>query len=215
MAAADLSKVCEMFVQVHHEYQRPLSGLGIGLALVERLVRMHGGDVSARSDGPGRGSEFLVRLPLAKTVHRIATDVMPAAVAARGAEPHLRTNGIARRILVADDNADAAETLGILLRAAGHEVRIARDGLEALDMAAEFYPEAAFLDLGMPRLDGCEAAVRIRQQPWGRGVLLVAVTGWGQEQDRSRTAAAGFDAHIVKPVADADVLSLVSRLPVS
>lgn len=215
MAAADLSKVFEMFVQVHHEYQRPLSGLGIGLALVERLVRMHGGDVSARSDGPGRGSEFLVRLPLAKTVHRTAAEVMPAAVAARGAEPHLRTNGVARRILVADDNADAAETLGILLRAAGHDVRIARDGLEALDMAAEFYPEAAFLDLGMPRLDGCEAAVRIRQQPWGRAVLLVAVTGWGQEQDRSRTAAAGFDAHIVKPVADADVLSLVSRLPVS
>jgi signal transduction histidine kinase len=214
IAAADLPKVFDMFVQVHHEYQRPLSGLGIGLALVERLVRMHGGEVSARSDGPGCGSEFLVRLPLAPIVGRSAADqAPPAAVAASDSAPDERSNGIARRVLVADDNVDAAETLAILLRAAGHDVRIAYDGVEALDVATQFSPEAVFLDLGMPRLDGCETAVRIRQLPWGRAALLVAVTGWGQEQDRARTAAAGFDAHIVKPVADADVLSLLTRFP--
>jgi signal transduction histidine kinase len=214
IAAADLPKVFDMFVQVHHEYQRPLSGLGIGLALVERLVRMHGGEVSARSDGPGCGSEFLVRLPLAPIVDRSAADqAPPPAVAASDSDPDARSNGIARRVLVADDNVDAAETLAILLRAAGHDVRIAYDGVEALDVATQFSPEAIFLDLGMPRLDGCETAVRIRQLPWGRAALLVAVTGWGQEQDRARTAAAGFDAHIVKPVADADVLSLLTRFP--
>jgi signal transduction histidine kinase len=218
IAGADLPRVFDMFVQVHHEYQRPLSGLGIGLALVERLVRMHGGDVTARSDGPGSGSEFVVRLPLAQAATAAAaarpaveqTSSMPIAGAGAGLRPG--QGRAARRILVADDNADAAETLGILLRAAGHDVWIARDGLEALELAEQFCPEAIFLDLGMPRLDGCETAVRIRQLPWGRAVLLVAVTGWGQEQDRSRTAAAGFDAHIVKPVAAADILSLVGRL---
>ncbi|HET9225395.1 MAG TPA: ATP-binding protein, partial [Thermoanaerobaculia bacterium] len=187
--ADELSGIFEIFKQVDRAMERSQGGLGIGLTLARRLVEMHGGTVRAHSEGPGRGSELVVRLPaLAEPPKEPARepDVLPA------------TAG--RRILVVDDNRDAAETLTMLLEMAGHEVRTAYDGLEALDAAAEHRPEVVLMDIGMPRLNGYEAAGRLREQEWGKSVFLVAITGWGQEDDRRRTSEAGFDAHLVKPI---------------
>jgi PAS domain S-box-containing protein len=174
-------------------------GLGIGLSLVKRLVELHDGAVDARSDGPGTGSEFVVRLPLVDA---------PPSVPAEGAEPAAVTVG--RRILVVDDNADAATSLATLLELCGHSTAIAFDGAEALDAAERFAPDAILLDVGMPKLDGYETARRIRALPWGRRVLLVAVTGWGQEADQRRSREAGFDHHLVKPVDPARIAELLA-----
>ena len=157
----------------------------------------------ARSAGAGRGSEFEVRLPLPPA---------PGDAARLPERTHdAATTGAARRILVADDNQDAADSLALLLRMAGHEVRTAHDGQAALELAADWRPEVALLDLGMPRMDGFEAARRIRAAAWGEAMLLVAQTGWGQDEDRRRTAAAGFDAHLVKPVDHDALLGLIAR----
>jgi len=185
-----LSRVFEMFTQVPHSPERSQGGLGIGLTLVKRLVELHGGTVLARSDGPGKGSEFVVRLP------QHAAE--PAAAAA--AAPAPPAGGARHRILVADDNRDAADSLAVMLRIAGHEVRTAYDGQEALEIAEAFRPALALLDLGMPRLNGYEAARRLRASELGREMQLIALTGWGQPDDRSRSLAAGFDYHVVKPV---------------
>ena len=166
-------------------------GLGIGLTLVRRLVEMHGGTVEARSDGPGRGSEFTVRLPLAAdgaVGRRAATaDDGPAATSKR-------------RILIVDDNHDSAMSLGMMLDLMGNETRTAHDGLAAVEAAGEFRPDVILLDIGLPKLNGYDACRRIREQPWSRGMVIVALTGWGQEEDRRRSADAGFDHHMVKPV---------------
>jgi CheY-like chemotaxis protein len=165
--------------------------LGIGLTLVKTLAQMHGGSVEAESDGVGRGSTFTVRLPV--SVEISALEAQPAsAMEASRVRP--------RRILVVDDNRDSAESLAMLLSLAGHEVRTANDGLAALDAARAFKPRVVLLDLGMPRLNGYDAARAIRAEPWGSDLVLIALTGWGQEEDKRRTAEAGFNAHLIKPV---------------
>ena len=188
-----LPKVFDLFTQIDRPLDRTSTGLGIGLALVHRLVEMHGGRVAAQSDGHGTGTSLLVHLPLHDTN---ATPVVAAPPAVERHVPDLPS----RRILVVDDNLDAAETLAEMLAVHGHHVKTAHDGLEALRIAPEFAPHVILLDLGMPNLNGYETANRIRAQAWGRDIVLVAVTGWGQPKDRKRTVEAGFDAHLVKPV---------------
>ena len=192
-----LPKIFELFTQVHAKSERAQGGLGIGLALVRRLTEMHGGTVTAHSDGAGRGSTFSVRLPVMVT--QIAGLVHPKRDT--GTIPRVAS----QRILVADDNRDAAEALSLQLQLAGHDVRTAHDGIEALTVAKTFDPEIVLLDLGMPKMDGYEVARQLRLQPRSRRVTLIALTGWGQQQDRDRTAEAGFDAHLVNPVAEAQL----------
>ncbi|WP_439624898.1 PAS domain S-box protein [Gemmata sp.] len=188
--AEALPRVFDMFSQVDRSTERSTGGLGIGLALVKGLVEMHGGTVAARSEGQGRGSEFTVTLP--------ALEPPAAPEPAPDDAPH--GPGAARRVLVVDDNRDGAESLSQMLLLCGHEVRTAHDGLEAVAAAAAFRPEVILMDVGMPRLNGLDATRRIREQPWGRGITIVALTGWGQENDRERSREAGCDGHLVKPV---------------
>jgi CheY-like chemotaxis protein len=189
-----LERVFEMFSQAHSREQRADGGLGIGLSLVRTLVQMHNGSVTALSDGLGTGSTFKVRLPLAGARAAAPID-SPDATTAHAAAEHR-----AKRVLVVDDSVDAAASLMTLLELAGHEVRTAADGAEAIEQASEFCPDIIFMDLGMPRVDGAEATRRIRALPQGRNVRIIALTGWGQEADRERTRSAGMDDHIVKPV---------------
>jgi PAS domain S-box-containing protein len=190
-----LPRIFDIFSQAKPALPWSQGGLGIGLSLVKGLVELHGGTVEARSEGPGRGSEFVVRMPLeAQTTAR--RPVQPA----QEQKPALNY-----RILIADDNRDSADSLATLLQLMGNEVGTAYDGEEAVEAAAAFRPEVVVLDLGMPKLNGYEACRRIRKEPWGQGILLIALTGWGQEEDRHRTAEAGFNQHMVKPV-DPDVL---------
>jgi signal transduction histidine kinase len=201
-----IGRVFDLFTQVHGTVDGAQGGLGIGLALVRRLVEMHGGSVSARSDGTGRGTEIRVRLPL-------TTAAVPAAEAEPGA-PQVDAEPLPsqarRRILVADDNCDAAGSLALRLELAGHEVRTAQDGLEALAVARTFQPEVVLLDLGMPAMDGYETARHLRRLSWGKQARLIALTGWGQLQDRERTAEAGFDVHLVKPVSEPDLFRAIA-----
>jgi PAS domain S-box-containing protein len=205
IAPEHLPRLFEMFSQVAPALERSQGGLGIGLSLVKGLVEMHGGRVEAHSEGPGKGSAFTVCLPLPREV--------TAFEAPRPGGGPQATARPGRRVLVADDNRDAADSLAILLRLQGHEVYAAHDGREAVEAAGWFRPELAFLDIGMPRLNGLEAARSIRGQPWGREMVLVAVTGWGQEEDRRRAAEAGFDRHLTKPVDPAALQELLARLP--
>jgi PAS domain S-box-containing protein len=202
LAPESLGRVFEMFSQVASALDRSEGGLGIGLALVRGLVELHGGTIAARSEGAGRGSEFVVRLPLPADE--------PAAVgpAPETAQP----TATPRRVLVADDNRDAAESLRLLLGFAGHEVRTAHDGRAALHVAEEFRPDVVLLDIGMPGLNGYEVAAQLRAEPWGRDVLLVAITGWGQEQDRQLALQSGFDRHVTKPV-DPDFVEVLLAEP--
>ena len=188
---AKLSQIFGMFVQLDASEQQVQSGLGVGLTLVQRLVQMHGGSIEARSEGVGKGSEFVVRLPVLPQREKAAPAV-PQVSEERAARP--------RRILVVDDNLDSAESLAMMLTLSGHEVAMAHDGEEAVRLAGEFQPDVAFLDLGMPKLDGYEAARTIRRQSWGKKIMLVALTGWGQQEDKRRSREAGFDAHLVKPI---------------
>ena len=187
-------RVFEMFTQIESPGQRKQEGLGIGLALVRRLVAMHDGDIEAHSAGTGCGSELVVRLPIAEGDRTIVGDgaAQGAHAAARGPRPE--------RILVVDDNVDAAETLSRLLRLSAHEVRVAHDGLAGLAAAREMNPDVVLLDIGLPKLDGLEVARSLRARADGPRPLLVAITGFGQEEDRARTTAAGFDHHLTKPV---------------
>ena len=203
IAADVLPRMFEMFSQATPAVGRSQGGLGIGLSLVKRLVEMHGGTIEARSDGPGKGSEFIVRLAVADAVAGKAIDPSNPA---EGRAP--RPAGC--RVLVADDNWDAAESLALVLRFQGNEVRTASDGQQAVETAAAFRPHVVLLDIGMPRLNGYEAARRIREQPWGREMLLVALTGWGQGEDRRLTEEAGFDHHLVKPAEPAELKRLLT-----
>jgi two-component system, chemotaxis family, CheB/CheR fusion protein len=186
-----LSSIFEMFTQIHSGLERSRAGLGIGLTLVKRLVEMHGGSVIANSKGVGRGSEFTVSLPLVVETSEVHSQEIPSEN-----EPSTRT----LRILVVDDNVDSADSLATLLQISGNETALAHDGLAAVKMAEQFRPDVVLMDIGLPRLDGHEAARRIREQSWGKEVVLVALTGWGQEEDRRRSKEAGFDEHMVKPV---------------
>jgi signal transduction histidine kinase/integral membrane sensor domain MASE1/ActR/RegA family two-component response regulator len=199
-----LRRVFEMFTQVDRSLERSRGGLGIGLTLVLGLVEMHGGTVSAESGGPDQGSEFVVRLPLAPE-GRAPEPPRTAAVA-----PNRPANA-RRRILVADDNKDSAESLAAVLSILGNEVRISYDGFDAVTAAATVQPDLVFLDIGMPRLNGYDAASRIREQARGREIRLIALTGWGQDRDRRRSLEVGFDAHLVKPVTPAVLTDILAR----
>ena len=199
-----LPRIFEMFTQAGRAHDPVQSGLGIGLTLVKQLVELHGGTVEARSDGPDRGSELTVRLPLLRE-----TEQAPTSEPEDG-EPAIPSSSL--RILVVDDNPDSADSLAALLAIPGNQVRVAYDGLDGVALAAEFRPDAALLDLRLPRLDGYEVAQRIREQPWGKDMVLIALTGWGQDEAKQLSKEAGFDQHLVKPVDPAALLDLVSSL---
>jgi signal transduction histidine kinase/response regulator RpfG family c-di-GMP phosphodiesterase len=192
ISAEHLPRLFEMFSQIAPALERSQGGLGIGLALVKGLVELHGGSVEAQSAGSGKGSEFSVRLPAVD-----GPTQRPRESDGNGA---MSKAGPKCRILVADDLRDAVESLAMMLRLAGHDIQTAHDGLEAIQAAADFRPDVALLDIGMPRMNGYETAQSIRQHPWGKSMVLVALTGWGQEEDKRRATEAGFDHHLTKPV---------------
>jgi len=204
IAAEHLAGIFDMFTQVESSLERSRTGLGIGLTLVKTLVEMHRGTVEAHSDGPGRGSEFVVRLPLVLDTESLR----PSAPQQRDAPPVVR-----RRVLIVDDNKDAAEWLATLLSLSGHETHVALDGDQAIKAAERLRPDAVLLDIGLPRADGYDVCRRIRQQSWGRDLMMVALTGWGQEEDRQKSRDAGFNAHLVKPVDEQIILDLLASLP--
>jgi signal transduction histidine kinase/ActR/RegA family two-component response regulator len=194
-----LPYVFDMFTPVNRNLQRAQGGLGIGLSIVKKLVEMHEGSVEVASDGDGMGSQFIVRLPVVLSVVRPqADDSQPIRFSGR------------RRVLVVDDNRDAADSLAMILQVKGNESLAAHDGLEAIKQAAVFRPDVILLDIGMPGLNGYDTARRIRAQPWGKNVHLVALTGWGQDEDRRRSQEAGFDEHIVKPINAATLEKLLA-----
>jgi signal transduction histidine kinase len=205
LAPDALSNIFVMFSQVQASRARSEGGLGIGLALAKGLVKLHGGVIEARSDGLGKGSEFTVRLPRRTTLDSRQPE--PAPRIGLGTRP--------RRVLIADDNRDAAESLALLLRLEGHEITVAHNGRDALGMFDTLLPEVAVLDIGMPDLDGYEVARQLRRHSLGRAVMLIAVTGWGQEADKSRALAAGFNHHFTKPIQPEElVLLLRSATPI-
>ena len=199
-----LEGIFDMFSQADASDSRAQTGLGIGLTIVRSLVEMHGGEVRAESEGPGQGSRFIVTLPRARHPRpRARPAPAPAPAAGRGLP----------RVMVVDDNRDSADTMGAVLKRLGAEVCVVHGGAAALEAFGEFRPAVVLLDLGMPGMDGYEVARRLREQPGAADIALVALTGWGQERDRSSTAAAGFQHHLVKP-ADIDTLkALLSSLP--
>jgi signal transduction histidine kinase len=205
-----LPAVFDLFTQASGVAERTQAGLGIGLALVKRLIELHDGEVEARSEGLGKGSEFIVRLP--RQLRDVVSTTVPltAPAAAVRMPGHTRS---AHRILLADDNSDSLDSLAELLAMAGHEAYKAGDGTHALAAATQLRPDLILLDIGMPGLDGYEVARRIRAQPWGRDVTLVALTGWGQDNDRKRSGEAGFDAHWVKPLELKRLWNLLESLP--
>ncbi|HXC49690.1 MAG TPA: ATP-binding protein [Candidatus Limnocylindrales bacterium] len=203
--ADKLPHVFEMFTQIDHSLVQSQGGLGIGLAIVQRLVGLHGGSVSATSAGPGRGSTFTVRLPLAEAA--------TAQAQKQHEEVPLMEDSTrpARRILVVDDNEDAAMTLAMLLKMKGSETELAHDGLDAIEKAARFRPDVILLDIGLPKMDGYDACREIRKQPWGSAITMIALTGWGQDDDRRKSMEAGFDLHLVKPVAPAALMKMLGE----
>ncbi len=205
ISAEVLPQIFELFVQERQPIDRSQGGLGLGLTIVRNLIERHGGTVAARSDGPGQGSEFIVRLPKAASAGLPRDSEAPAARAAT-------TRGAADlpKILVVDDNEDAAEMLALALGSKGYTTRVAHDAPAGLRIAAEFRPGIAFLDIGLPVMDGYELAARLREIPGLAGIRLIALTGYGQESDRQRTFAAGFQHHLVKPVDLADIEALIS-----
>jgi len=202
IAQEALPRIFQMFSQVKASQDRSDGGLGIGLALAKGLVELHGGQIEARSGGSGRGSEFTVRLP--------AGVVNAPKAAGSHAEPQAR-GAVNRRVLIADDNQDSAESLAMLLRMEGHEVMVAHDGPEAFAAVATFNPEVALLDIGMPGLNGYEVAKKIRAATPSSAIILIAVTGWGQHSDKARARAAGFDHHFTKPVEPERLVELLSQ----
>jgi two-component system CheB/CheR fusion protein len=197
-----LPKIFDLFVQVDRSLERSHGGLGIGLTLARSLVEMHEGRIEARSDGPGKGSCFTVHLPVLELLADPPGD-------GRDAESESTP---ALRILVADDHRDGAESLGLLLGAEGHQVEIVHDGSSALGAARELRPDVALLDIGMPQLNGYDVAHALRAEPATQDICLIALTGWGQPEDRLRSAEAGFDHHLVKPVAWPDLLRVLGAV---
>ncbi|HLW65486.1 MAG TPA: PAS domain S-box protein [Gemmataceae bacterium] len=201
IAPEHLPKLFEMFSQLTPALERTQGGLGIGLTLSKGLVEMHGGMIEAHSDGPGNGSEFIVRLPVDKSARPAAP---PAGQEAAPSEARFR-------ILLVDDNRDTANTMAKLLRFLGHEIQAAYDGEEAVAAAKSFQPDVVLMDIGLPKLNGYEAARRIRAEPWGQEMTLIALTGWGQDEDRRRSQEAGFDHHLVKPIRMAAIEKLLTE----
>jgi CheY-like chemotaxis protein len=205
IASEDLNRVFDLFFQADRSFARSEGGLGLGLTLVNRLVAIHGGSVAVESAGLNQGSEFIVRLPVIGSPSPASRDVERI----YSAKPQIAGQ---RRVLVADDFPESAQLLARLLRQDGNDVRVALDGLEAVDTAAQFHPDIVLLDIAMPKLNGYEAANKIRQQPWGKNIILIALTGWGQQQDRRRTKEAGFDVHLTKPVNYQAIAKLLNDL---
>lgn len=199
--ATMLPKIFDIFTQVDRSLEKSQGGLGIGLTLVKRLVEMHGGSVAAQSEGPGKGSTFTVRLPV------LVAKSQPI----RPSEEEEGAPKTCLRILVVDDNIDAAESLGIMLTLMGNEVRTAADGLVAVETARDYLPDVILLDIGLPKLNGYDACRRIREQGESKEMMIVALTGWGQEEDRRRSVEAGFDHHLVKPVDYNDLMKLLPQ----
>jgi CheY-like chemotaxis protein len=200
IGAQMLPRIFEMFVQVKSALDKSEGGLGIGLALARGLTELHGGSLEAHSAGLDRGSTFTLRLPLPQAVTAPSSDEVATTVA---------THGPARRVLVADDNVDSAQSLAMLLRLHGHQVDVVHDGVAALRRLEELRPQFALVDIGMPNINGYEVARRTRAESWGASIQLIALTGWGQEQDRREALEAGFDHHLVKPV---DTETLLQKL---
>jgi CheY-like chemotaxis protein len=190
-----------MFMQVDQSAERSQSGLGIGLTLVKRLTEMHGGTIEARSAGEGKGSEFIVRLPTLKK---------PAGDSERTKGEFESAAG--RTIIVVDDNRDSAESLAMLLEISGNKAFMAHDGVEAIEAIKKHRPDVVLLDIGLPRMDGHEVCRYVREQPWGKNIVVIALTGWGQEDDRRKSEEAGFNGHLVKPVDYDKLLELLSEL---
>ncbi len=197
--ADKLKNIFEMFTQIDQSANRRQDGLGIGLSLVKRLVEMHSGSITVSSARPGGGSEFIVRLP-------IVVDSAPPEQS--DSIPNERPVN-ARRILIVDDNRDSATTLSLLLRLAGNETHTAHDGLEAVQAAAALRPKVVLLDIGLPTLNGYDVCRRIRDQSWGKRMVLIAISGWAQDSDRKKSSAAGFDGHFVKPVDRTALMQLI------
>jgi CheY-like chemotaxis protein/two-component sensor histidine kinase len=206
IAAENLPHLFGMFSQVEPVLERSQGGLGIGLALVRRLVEMHGGTVEARSEGLGTGSEFLVRLPV------ISVSCVTAPAGTAPVEGSRAKSQEKFRILVVDDNRVSTDTLATLLRYDGHEVQTAYDGVEGVEAFGSFHPDVIVLDIGMPRLNGYDAARQIRERALGKSVVLIALTGWAQESDRSQSQKSGFDHHLIKPVDPESLLDLIAGL---
>ena len=198
-----LGKVFDLFAQVDRTLDRSEGGLGIGLSLVKRLVEMHGGTVEAHSEGAGRGSEFVVRLPILLTKPEGRPLSPPAGE---------RVPAPVRRILVVDDNRDSADSLAQLLSLTGNDTRTAHDGEEGVLLAEDFRPDVVLLDIGLPKLNGYEVCRKIREQPWGKGMAVVALTGWGQDDDRRKSKEAGFNGHMVKPVDLTELMRLLATI---
>jgi len=196
-----LPRIFDMFPHSGPSLERSQGGLGVGLALVERLVKLHGGTVTASSAGAGEGSQFIIRLPVAPAQKGAATDRPPPEVPRRAAASRCR-------VLVVDDNLDSVDSLATLLRMMGHEVETASDAEAALHKAEEFRPGVAILDIGLPKVNGYDLAKQIRQRPWAKEVVLVALTGWGQAQHRLRSQESGFNHHLNTPV-EFDVLQQI------
>jgi signal transduction histidine kinase len=198
-----LDVIFELFTQVERSVDRAEGGLGVGLSLVRGLVELHGGRVEAHSDGPGTGSTFTVRLPV---------PFVPNRGPQPGGDAGTACHRAVHRILVVDDNRDGAESLAMMLKLMGHETQTAYDGVAALEAAEAFRPAVVLLDIGLPRLNGYEVARRLRQQPWGETMVLIAQTGWGQDEDKSRSRDAGFNFHMVKPIDPAALEKLLAGL---
>ena len=205
-----LPRIFDLFVQGDVSYSRERGGLGIGLSLVYKLVRLHQGTVSAQSDGPGKGAVFNVRLPLLQQ-----SDVRPKPPTNESSDDGHAKKAVPRRILIVDDNLDSAETLGMLLRLSEHKVLVTGNGPAAIDVAPEFKPDVVLLDIGMPGMNGYEVARELRTHLQGRKYLLAAISGYGQDETRRRSQEEGFDAHLVKPVALKDLLAILDRAPVA
>lgn len=200
--ATMLAYIFEMFSQVDQSLERSQNGLGIGLTLAKQLVELHGGKIEAHSEGLGKGSKFVIRLPIS------IDQTPPLETLQRVSEP-----GATGRILIVDDNLDSAKSLFEVLKLAGNETFVATDGEEAVKAAEQLRPDAILLDIGLPKLNGFDACRRIREHAWAQNTLIIALTGWGQEEDRRKSAEAGFDIHMVKPVNVAELLNLLARLP--
>ena len=204
-----MDSIFDMFMQVDRTSERSQGGLGIGLTLVKRLVVMHGGTIEPRSSGEGMGSEFVVRLPV----------LSAPTVSARSESERARSDGnvqpaspAQRRVLIVDDNRDSADSLAMLLEITNNKTYMAHDGVEAIEAIEKHRPEVVLLDIGLPRLDGHEVCRRVREQPWGKDIVIIALTGWGQDADRRKSHEAGFDGHLVKPVDYDKLLELLSEL---
>jgi CheY-like chemotaxis protein len=197
----ELAHVFDMFRQVDQSLEKSHGGLGVGLTLVRRLVELHDGTVNAQSEGAGKGCTFIVRLPIAKATQK---ERKPQKVVAE------KLSNTKFRILVVDDNQDSGRTMSMLLEVKGHDVRTAGDGLEAIAVAEDFRPDVILMDVGMPKLNGYEATQRLRKTDFGRDIMIVALTGWGQASDIARSVEAGCSAHLVKPVDFAELERLLA-----